>query len=264
MAASARPARYSRTASSCVPRRRSTLNLVSLHARSKSCVLNGRLVLQGGFEGGGSIGLLNAPFPPDLPYEADGCGYDSDSDIEDEEMEISFPATTAAPGVFGSWDTFSSAIIPKVPIPSEEPEPSGPLKGPHGVTRGPGLYESVSWGSSGVNCVITRAPNPFDSPRYIESSVPPSPAEAPASVPERDGTPVCHASINIHCSHVFYPVGCSFVQSPHLGSRGASGHQKCQGAGRRRRCERLGATGQHSAHARLRLPYVSVSLRITR
>ncbi|KIP03404.1 hypothetical protein PHLGIDRAFT_121629 [Phlebiopsis gigantea 11061_1 CR5-6] len=42
-------------------------------------------LLQGGFEGDGAVGPLDAPFPPDLPDDVDASGYDSDSDIEDEE-----------------------------------------------------------------------------------------------------------------------------------------------------------------------------------
>ena len=45
------------------------------------------IVLYHGFHGSGITGLLDGPFPASFPAETNEGGYESDSDIEDNEDE---------------------------------------------------------------------------------------------------------------------------------------------------------------------------------
>ena len=46
------------------------------------------IVLYHGFHGSGTTGLLDGPFPASFPAETNEGGYESDSDIEDDEEEL--------------------------------------------------------------------------------------------------------------------------------------------------------------------------------
>lgn len=68
-------------------------------------------MLQGGYDGYCLAGSLQASFPTEFPSEADGCGYDSDSDIEDEDPKIEESTLSNSSE---SWDTLGgpSSIAP--------------------------------------------------------------------------------------------------------------------------------------------------------
>lgn len=63
-------------------------------------------VLRGGYDGYCTSGPLDGSFPDDFPSELDGGGYDSDSDLEDDDEQAPHVNSSSVAG-----SSSSSAVL---------------------------------------------------------------------------------------------------------------------------------------------------------